>query len=80
MEIDIELLELTTLPILKKYAKALRAKIKEKGGAKSTEQEVQDMIKKLEIVTSVISDKEIEEAEKEIIKNKMIEILKNTKA
>jgi len=72
---------LNTLSInkLKQLAKGLRARIKEKGGDKSTDSEVQKLVKELETVKTVITDKEITEAKEEMMRNQVAEMLKRTK-
>ena len=79
MTIEIESLKSMTLPDLRKYAKALRAKIKEKGGPKSTDNEVPGLIEELDLVKSVISEKEIAEAKMTMLRNRVAEELKKTK-
>ncbi len=79
MTSKIESLRSMTPPDLKRYAKALRAKIKEKGGSKSTDNEVPELIEELELVKSVISEKEIAEAKMTMVRNQLAEVLKKTK-
>jgi hypothetical protein len=79
MPSSIESLKSMTLSDLKKYAKALRAKIKEKNGSESPETEVKDLIEELELVKSIISDKEIEEAKQTMVRNQVAEVLRKIK-
>lgn len=79
MPSSIESLKSMTLSGLKKYAKALRAKIKEKKGSESGEKDAKDFIEELDLVKSTISDKEIEEANLTMIRNHVVEVLKKTK-
>jgi len=65
-----------SLTELKQYASALRAKIKEKGGSKSTDPEVPELRSKLASAKSIIADKEIKEAEEEATRRHIAEALK----
>ena len=68
---------------LNKYAKAIRVKIKIIKNSSSIDEKMQaelaDLKKELDLVEAVIADKEIEEARQQMIKNTVLQTLKNTK-
>lgn len=68
-------LKTLSLSELNKYAKALRSKIDEMGGATSTDPELQKLLAKLASAQSIIADKEISEAEQEATRRHMADAL-----
>jgi hypothetical protein len=77
MPSNLESLKSLTLPQLRNFAKALRAKIKQQGALALSNEDAEETKKELELVKSVISDKEIEEAKLAMIKNQVLEVLKS---
>ena len=80
---NIESIKSLSLIDLNKYAKAIRAKIKIIKNSSAIDEKMQaeldDLKKELNLVEAVIADKEIEEARQQMIKNSVLQTLKNTK-
>ena len=83
MASNIESIKSLSLTELNKYAKAIRVKIKIIKNSSSIDEKMQaelaDLKKELDLVEAVIADKEIEEARQQMIKNTVLQTLKNTK-
>ncbi|AYR19468.1 hypothetical protein [Alcaligenes faecalis] len=79
----VESIKSLSLTELKKYAKAIRAKIKTIKISSSIDEKMQAELKdldgELDLVSTVIADKEIDEAKQQMTKNNVLQVLKNTK-
>lgn len=80
---SVESIRSLSLTELRKYAKAIRAKIKTIKNLSSIDEkleaELKDLSEELDLVSSVIADKEIDETKQQMIKNSVLQVLKNTK-
>lgn len=80
---NIESIKSLSLIELNKYAKAIRAKVKIIKNSSNFDEKMQaeldDLIEELKLVDAVIADKKIEEAKQQMIKNSILQTLKNTK-
>lgn len=83
MASDIKSLKSLSLIELNKYAKAIKSKIKIIKNSSNidakAQEELDDLTKELALVEEVVADKEIEEIKQKMIKNSVVQTLKNTK-